>query len=121
MALWLHLGSSFSELHADISAPFLSSFADEWESASEDEDMDDDSEGWIDVYHSSDEEQEKKEETPQEMENKKKLAQEVSSTRILSQEDFRRLQQAQLTKEAGLKTASQSKKRKQQADTSQDR
>lgn len=83
--------------------------------------MDDDSDGWIDVYHSSDEEQEKKEETPEQVEDRKRLAQEVSSSRILTQDDFRRLQQEQLAKEAGLKTASQSKKRKRPADTSQDR
>ena len=30
---------------------------DDWESCSEDEDSDDDEDGWIDVHHSSDEEQ----------------------------------------------------------------
>ncbi|XP_076447026.1 protein SDA1 homolog [Babylonia areolata] len=93
---------------------------EEWESASEDEDMDDDSDGWIDVHHSSDEEEEK-EVTPQEAEDRKKLAQEVSSTRIMTQEDFRRLQQSQLAKEAGIKTNVKSRKRKRPGDASQDR
>lgn len=93
---------------------------EDWESASEDEDMDDDSDGWIDVSHSSDEEAEK-EVTPQEVEDRKKVAQEVSSSRIMTQEDFRRLQHTQLAKEAGLKTIIKSRKRKRPTDTSQDR
>ena len=94
---------------------------DEWESASEEEDWDDDSDGWIDVYHSSDEEQEEKKETPQEVEDRRKLAQEVSTTRIMTQEDFRRLQTAQLAKEAGLKELPKSRKRKRPAQSSQER
>ncbi|KAK7097160.1 protein SDA1 homolog [Littorina saxatilis] len=96
---------------------------EEWESASEESDQDDDSDGWVDVHHSSDEDEEAKPElTPQEEEDKKTLAMEVSSSRLLSQEDFRRLQQAQLAKEAGVKTATtKTRKRKRPTDASQDR
>ncbi|KAK7498701.1 hypothetical protein BaRGS_00010078 [Batillaria attramentaria] len=88
---------------------------EEWESCSEEEeDYDDDSEGWIDVHHSSDEEQEK-EVTPEEAEDRKRRAQEVSVSRILTQEDFKLMQQQQLAKEAGLKQTA--RKRKRQPDT----
>jgi protein SDA1 len=100
---------------------------EDWESASEEEeDDDDDEEGWIDVYHSSDEEKaEAQEPTPQEVEDRKRVAQEVSASRIMTQEDFRRIQDTQMAKEAGLKTgdkpASKSRKRKRPADTPQER
>nr|KAG5707779.1 hypothetical protein BaRGS_015939 [Batillaria attramentaria] len=91
---------------------------EEWESCSEEEeDFDDDSEGWIDVHHSSDEEQEK-EVTPEEAEDRKRRAQEVSVSRILTQEDFKLMQQQQLAKEAGLKQTA--RKRKRQPDTKEE-
>jgi len=97
---------------------------EEWTSASEDED-DDGEEGWIDVAHSSDEEEIKEEITPEEMENKIKQSQEISSSRIFTQEDFRRLNDMKLAKQAGIKTdkkpSKASRKRKRQADEAQDR
>ncbi|KAL8604072.1 hypothetical protein ACOMHN_024897 [Nucella lapillus] len=93
---------------------------EEWDSASEDEDTDDGSDGWINVHHSSDEE-EANEATPQEVEDRKKVAQEVSMSRIMTQKDFQRLKQIQLAKEVGVKTTVKSRKRRRPTDASQDR
>ncbi|KAG8134292.1 hypothetical protein E2320_007414 [Naja naja] len=65
---------------------------DGWETASCSEEDEDDEEGeWVDVHHSSDEEQ-------QDIERKVK-ATEVSSSRLLTQEDFQKIRLAQLSKE----------------------
>uniref|UniRef100_UPI00398F6D38 protein SDA1 homolog n=1 Tax=Pristiophorus japonicus TaxID=55135 RepID=UPI00398F6D38 len=73
---------------------------DGWESASIDEDEDDD--GWIDVHHSSDEEQQK--EVVEKLRNmpteaRKAKAAVVSVSRLLTQEDFKKIRLAQMAKE----------------------
>ncbi|XP_074084572.1 protein SDA1 homolog [Macrotis lagotis] len=73
---------------------------DGWESASLSEDEDEDGE-WIQVYHSSDEEQqeiaEKLKNVP--VEERKAKAAAVSTSRVLTQEDFQKIRLAQLRKE----------------------
>lgn len=85
---------------------------DGWESASIDED--DDDEGWIDVHHSSDEEQQK--EVMEKMksmpaEERKAKAAIVSASRLLTQEDFKKIRLAQIAKEIDP-AASKNQKRK---------
>ncbi|XP_072352405.1 protein SDA1 homolog [Scyliorhinus torazame] len=75
---------------------------DGWESASTEEEDDEDDEGWIDVHHSSDEEQQK--EVVEKMSNmlpetRKAKAAIVSASRILTQEDFKKIRLAQIAKE----------------------
>uniref|UniRef100_A0A670ZUQ4 Protein SDA1 n=1 Tax=Pseudonaja textilis TaxID=8673 RepID=A0A670ZUQ4_PSETE len=79
---------------------------DGWETTSCSEEEEDDEEGeWVDVHHSSDEEQQeiakKIESMP--VEERKVKATEVSSSRLLTQEDFQKIRLAQLSKE--LKSA----------------
>ncbi|KAM3832143.1 protein SDA1 homolog [Vipera latastei] len=78
---------------------------DGWETASCSEDEDDEEGEWVDVYHSSDEEQqaiaEKIESLP--VEEQKAKATAVSTGRLLTQEDFQKIRLAQLSKE--LKSA----------------
>ncbi|XP_020844117.1 protein SDA1 homolog [Phascolarctos cinereus] len=73
---------------------------DGWESASLSEDDDEDGE-WVQVHHSSDEEQqeiaEKLKSVP--VEERKAKAAAVSTSRVLTQEDFRKIRLAQLRKE----------------------
>ncbi|XP_043828701.1 protein SDA1 homolog [Dromiciops gliroides] len=75
---------------------------DGWESASLSEEEDDDEDGeWIQVHHSSDEEQqeiaEKLKNVP--VEERKAKAAAVSTSRVLTQEDFKKIRLAQLRKE----------------------
>ncbi|KAM7157799.1 protein SDA1 homolog isoform 1-T1 [Molossus nigricans] len=73
---------------------------DGWESASLTEEEDDDGE-WIDVHHSSDEEQQeisRKLNSMPEEERKAKAAA-VSTSRVLTQEDFQKIRLAQMRKE----------------------
>ncbi|XP_026532253.1 protein SDA1 homolog [Notechis scutatus] len=75
---------------------------DGWETASCSEEEEDDEKGeWVDVHHSSDEEQQeiakKIESMP--VEERKVKATEVSSSRLLTQEDFQKIRLAQLSKE----------------------
>uniref|UniRef100_A0A8C5RQW4 Protein SDA1 n=1 Tax=Laticauda laticaudata TaxID=8630 RepID=A0A8C5RQW4_LATLA len=79
---------------------------DGWETTSCSEEEEDEEEGeWVDVHHSSDEEQQeiakKIESMP--VEERKVKATEVSSSRLLTQEDFQKIRLAQLSKE--LKSA----------------
>ncbi|KAI8761553.1 protein SDA1 [Biomphalaria glabrata] len=86
----------------------------EWESCSEEEE---DSDGeWVDVYHSSDEEKEKTETsfTPAELEEKQKLAEEISSTRILTDEDYKMINARQISKDITSAKAARARKRKLQ-------
>ncbi|XP_036619695.1 protein SDA1 homolog isoform X1 [Trichosurus vulpecula] len=73
---------------------------DGWESASLSEDDDEDGE-WVQVHHSSDEEQqeiaEKLKSVP--VEERKAKAAAVSTSRVLTQEDFQKIRLAQLRKE----------------------
>ncbi|XP_005104545.1 protein SDA1 homolog [Aplysia californica] len=85
---------------------------DGWESCS---DEDDDSDGeWVDVYHSSDEEQDKdKEISPEALEEKRKLAEEISTTRIMTDEDFKAISHNQISKDiTTAKSQTGSRKRK---------
>lgn len=81
---------------------------EDWESASEEEEEDDEDGEWIDVHHSSDEEDAPK--VDLDPEECKKKAQLVSSSRILSQEEFQKIQQRQAAKE--VIGATKGKKRK---------
>ncbi|XP_058049446.1 protein SDA1 homolog [Ahaetulla prasina] len=74
---------------------------DGWETASCSEEEDDEEGEWVDVHHSSDEEQQeiakKMESMP--VEERKAKATEVSRGRLLTQEDFQKIRLAQLSKE----------------------
>ncbi|XP_067887287.1 protein SDA1 homolog [Heterodontus francisci] len=72
-----------------------------WESASIDEE-DEDDEGWINVHHSSDEEQQKEvveKLSSMPTEARKAKAAIVSASRLLTQEDFKKIRLAQMAKE----------------------
>ncbi|NWZ33132.1 SDA1 protein, partial [Brachypodius atriceps] len=75
--------------------------ADGWESASLSEEEDNDDGEWIDVHHSSDEEQQQVAEKVKSMpiEERKAKAAAVSTSRLLTQEDFKKIRLAQLSKE----------------------
>ncbi|BFZ24384.1 hypothetical protein BsWGS_27422 [Bradybaena similaris] len=91
---------------------------DEWESDSEEEEDDDSDSEWVDVYHSSDEETNKEEQkvTPEQAEEKEKLAELISSTRIMTDDDFKVISARQVAKELGSSRSAvrKAKKRKQQ-------
>ncbi|NXJ80472.1 SDA1 protein, partial [Trogon melanurus] len=74
--------------------------ADGWESASLSEEDNEDGE-WIDVHHSSDEEQQEVAEKVKSMplDERKAKAAAVSTSRLLTQEDFHKIRLAQLSKE----------------------
>ncbi|XP_059524198.1 protein SDA1 homolog isoform X2 [Myotis daubentonii] len=73
---------------------------DGWESASLGEESDDDGE-WVDVHHSSDEEQQEisKKLSSMPAEERKARAAAVSTSRVLTQEDFQKIRLAQMRKE----------------------
>ncbi|NXL75531.1 SDA1 protein, partial [Leptocoma aspasia] len=75
--------------------------ADGWESASLSEEEDNDDGEWIDVHHSSDEEQQQIAEQVKSMpiDERKAKAAAVSTSRLLTQEDFKKIRLAQLSKE----------------------
>uniref|UniRef100_A0A803XTZ0 Protein SDA1 n=1 Tax=Meleagris gallopavo TaxID=9103 RepID=A0A803XTZ0_MELGA len=75
--------------------------ADGWESASMSEEDDGEDGEWIDVHHSSDEEQQEVAEKIKSMpiEERKAKAAAVSTSRLLTQEDFHRIRLAQLSRE----------------------
>nr|XP_060635364.1 protein SDA1 homolog [Anolis sagrei ordinatus] len=74
---------------------------DGWETASTSEEEDDEDGEWIDVHHSSDEEQKELAEKLKGMpvEEQKAKAAAVSTSRLLTQEDFQKIRLAQLSKE----------------------
>ncbi|XP_027311833.1 protein SDA1 homolog [Anas platyrhynchos] len=74
---------------------------DGWESASMSEGEDDEDGEWIDVHHSSDEEQQEVAEKMKSMpiEERKAKAAAVSTSRLLTQEEFHKIRVAQLSKE----------------------
>nr|KAF6432301.1 SDA1 domain containing 1 [Rousettus aegyptiacus] len=74
---------------------------DGWESASLSEGSDDDDGEWVDVHHSSDEEQQEisKKLHNMPMEERKAKAAAVSTSRVLTQEDFQKIRLAQMRKE----------------------
>ncbi|NXY74959.1 SDA1 protein, partial [Glareola pratincola] len=75
--------------------------ADGWESASLSEEEDNEDGEWIDVHHSSDEEQQEVAEKVRSMpvEERKAKAAAVSTSRLLTQEEFHKIRLAQLSKE----------------------
>lgn len=85
---------------------------DGWESASDEDDDDDDGE-WVDVHHSSDEDTgevaEKLQSIP--VEERKAKAAAISGSRLLTQEDFKKIRLAQIAKEVDA-TAGKGQKRK---------
>uniref|UniRef100_A0A8B9UWP3 Protein SDA1 n=1 Tax=Anas zonorhyncha TaxID=75864 RepID=A0A8B9UWP3_9AVES len=74
---------------------------DGWESASMSEGEDDEDGEWIDVHHSSDEEQQEvvKKMKSMPIEERKAKAAAVSTSRLLTQEEFHKIRVAQLSKE----------------------
>uniref|UniRef100_A0A8D2NT30 Protein SDA1 n=1 Tax=Zosterops lateralis melanops TaxID=1220523 RepID=A0A8D2NT30_ZOSLA len=74
---------------------------DGWESASLSEEEDNDDGEWIDVHHSSDEEQQQvvKKVKNMPIEERKAKAAAVSTSRLLTQEDFKKIRLARLSKE----------------------
>ncbi|KAJ7327227.1 hypothetical protein JRQ81_016986 [Phrynocephalus forsythii] len=74
---------------------------DGWETASSSEEEDDEDGEWIDVPHSSDEEQQEVAEKVKSMpmEERKAKAAAVSTSRLLTQEEFQKIRLAQLSKE----------------------
>uniref|UniRef100_A0A0E9X2F0 Protein SDA1 n=1 Tax=Anguilla anguilla TaxID=7936 RepID=A0A0E9X2F0_ANGAN len=91
-----------------------------WESASMSEDDDDDGE-WVDVHHSSDEEQgevaEKLQSVPVEERNAKAAV--VSASRLLTQDDFKKIRLAQMAKEVNS-APGKSQKRKSMDDSDEE-
>ncbi|ELW67336.1 Protein SDA1 like protein [Tupaia chinensis] len=73
---------------------------DGWESTSLSEEKDDDGK-WVDVHHSSDEEQQEiaKKLSSMPMEERKAKAAAISTSRVLMQEDFQKIRLAQMRKE----------------------
>lgn len=87
---------------------------EDWESCSEEEEEDDSDGEWVDVHHSSDEEVDESL-APTSMEDRLKKAQEVSTSRILSQEEFRKLQAVEAARQTeSAKKGGSSKKRKRE-------
>ncbi|XP_046369373.2 protein SDA1 homolog [Haliotis rufescens] len=86
---------------------------DDWQSCSEGEE-DGDSDGeWVTVQHSSDEEQQEEltKLVPADPAERKRKAQDISANRILSQEDFAKINQLQASKQV-QHTSTKGKKRK---------
>uniref|UniRef100_A0A4W3H8S4 Protein SDA1 n=1 Tax=Callorhinchus milii TaxID=7868 RepID=A0A4W3H8S4_CALMI len=95
---------------------------DGWESASMDEDEDD--EGWVDVHHSSDEEQQK--EVEEKLKNipadsRKVKAAAVSSSRLLTQDDFKKIRLAQIAKEVDSAPGKSQKRKVVEVDSDEER
>ncbi|XP_053317627.1 protein SDA1 homolog [Spea bombifrons] len=91
---------------------------DGWESASL---SDDDEDGeWIDVHHSSDEEQQEVAEKIQAMpvEERKVKAAAVSASRLLTQEDFKKIRIAQMAKEVNAAPGKSEKRKNIEIDSS---
>ena len=81
---------------------------DGWETDEGDEDNDDDDDygEWMDVHHSSDEDNnaEEEEENPEEKEQQKKKAELISHTRILTDEDFKKMKGKEIIRQVEGKT-----------------
>ncbi|XP_054248273.1 protein SDA1 homolog isoform X2 [Indicator indicator] len=85
---------------------------DGWESASLSEEDNEDGE-WIDVHHSSDEEQQEvvKKVKSMPLEERKAKAAAVSTSRLLTQEDFHKIRLAQLSKEVNAAPGKSAKRK----------
>uniref|UniRef100_A0A4W3HD71 Protein SDA1 n=1 Tax=Callorhinchus milii TaxID=7868 RepID=A0A4W3HD71_CALMI len=94
---------------------------DGWESASMDEDEDD--EGWVDVHHSSDEEQQKEVEKLKNIpaDSRKVKAAAVSSSRLLTQDDFKKIRLAQIAKEVDSAPGKSQKRKVVEVDSDEER
>ena len=103
-------GAEHLELDTEEDAKELDD--DEWVTDEDAEDDDDDSSEWVDVYHSSDEEAGVEDGGDEMKEKDIEKAELVSQTRILTDEDFRRIQRKQVVTEVEGK---KSKKRKRSA------
>ncbi|XP_072261611.1 protein SDA1 homolog [Pyxicephalus adspersus] len=93
---------------------------DGWESASL---SDDDEDGeWIDVHHSSDEEQKEVAEMLQAMpeDERKSKAAAVSASRLLTQEEFKKIRVAQLSKEIAAAPGKSEKRKHVEIDTDEE-
>ncbi|XP_074848133.1 protein SDA1 homolog [Carettochelys insculpta] len=97
---------------------------DGWQSASLSEEEDDNEDGeWIDVHHSSDEEQQEVAETIKRMpvEEQKAKAAAVSTSRVLTQEDFQKIRLAQIAKELNSAPGKAAKRKNVEIDSDEDR
>ena len=98
--------------HLDLEMEERSKDADDdgWET-DEDEDVDDDDDDgeWVDVYHSSEEEENVEEESEEVKEKQIEKAELISQTRILTDEDFKKIQRRQVVEQVDGK---KSKKRR---------
>uniref|UniRef100_A0A8C9VGD2 Protein SDA1 n=2 Tax=Scleropages formosus TaxID=113540 RepID=A0A8C9VGD2_SCLFO len=90
---------------------------DKWESTSMSEEDDDDGE-WVDVHHSSDEEQVEITEKLQSMprEERKAKAAAVSTSRILTQDDFKKIRLAQMSREVNSAPGKSQKRKNEDRD-----
>ncbi|OWF43788.1 protein SDA1 homolog [Mizuhopecten yessoensis] len=89
-----------------------------WDSCSEDED-DDDEDAWVDVQHSSDEEQTEDPVAGLSLDEKRKKAKDVSTNRILTQEDFRQIQHYQARKTTESTTTRKGKRKLMEVEDSE--
>lgn len=95
---------------------------DGWESASLSDEADSDGE-WVDVPHSSDEEQKEISEKLNSMplEERKAKAAAVSTSRVLSQEDFQKIRMAQMRKELDAAPGKAQKRKYIEIDSDEER
>lgn len=95
---------------------------DGWESASLSDEADSDGE-WVDVHHSSDEEQKEISEKLNSMplEERKARAAAVSTSRVLSQEDFQKIRMAQMRKELDAAPGKAQKRKYIEIDSDEER
>ncbi|XP_047661898.1 protein SDA1 homolog [Tachysurus fulvidraco] len=91
---------------------------DGWESVSMSEEEDDDGE-WVNVHHSSDEEQEEVAEKLQSIpaEERQAKAAAVSTSRILTQDDFKKIRLAQMTKDMNAAPGKGQKRKNEDEET----
>uniref|UniRef100_A0A8C8RSZ5 Protein SDA1 n=1 Tax=Pelusios castaneus TaxID=367368 RepID=A0A8C8RSZ5_9SAUR len=93
-----------------------------WESASLSEEEDDEDGEWIDVHHSSDEEHQEVAEKIKSMpvEEQKAKAAAVSTSRILTQEDFHKIRLAQMAKELNSAPGKAAKRKNVELDSDEE-
>ncbi|XP_042323222.1 protein SDA1 homolog [Sceloporus undulatus] len=96
---------------------------DGWETASSSEEEDDEDGEWIDVHHSSDEEQKELAEKIKSMpvEEQKAKAAAVSTSRLLTQEEFQKIRLAQLSKELKSAPGKTAKRKNIEIETDEER
>lgn len=95
---------------------------DGWQSASLSEEDDDEDGEWIDVHHSSDEEQQEVAEKIKNMpiEEQKAKAAAVSTSRVLTQEDFKKIRLAQIAKELNSAPGKAAKRKNIEMDSNEE-